>query len=120
MGLSGTFAICGDFVSAAPYLNGVRDVDGILSATVIEGKYDSTISAYVHEIAIRFDQSFYLSLQDSDTVKAETSSETSSESETTSQDSPESDQEVVDEGVSTEEVKPETEGAGAGISTQKG
>lgn len=60
VGLSGVFSICGSFPSAIPYLRDATSVDGVLTAAVIDGKYDSEISAYVHQIAIGFDQTIYL------------------------------------------------------------
>lgn len=60
VGLSGVFSICGSFPSAIPYLRDATSVDGVLSAVVLDGKYETDISAYVHQIAIEFDQTIYL------------------------------------------------------------
>lgn len=60
VGLSGVFTICGSFASAIPYLRDATSVDGVLAVTIVESKYDQTLSMYTHAIAVQFDQTVYV------------------------------------------------------------
>lgn len=60
VGLSGVFTICGSFASAIPYLRDATSVDGVLAATIVESRYDQTLSIYAHTITVQFDQTVYL------------------------------------------------------------
>jgi hypothetical protein len=59
VGLSGTISVVGAFPSAIPFLRDFASVSGLSSATVREGKWDSSIDAYVHVIDVEFDQTVY-------------------------------------------------------------
>lgn len=112
VGLSGVFSICGQFASAIPYLRDASSVDGVRSATVIDGKYDSEISAYAHNIAIVFDQTIYLSGKKK--AEAEPSAaEPEDASAAASASSEETDEQASTEGAETADETQATEEAAA-------
>lgn len=63
VGLSGVIQICGPFPSAIPFLKDATSVPGVKKVAVLEGSYDTEISAYAHSIFVELDQTVYQSAE---------------------------------------------------------
>lgn len=65
VGLSGVISICGDFPSAIPYLQDIRETDQLLISEAQKGRFDNDLKVYVHELSLVLNQTVYLSQQES-------------------------------------------------------